>query len=95
MEVAKAFQGLRESASRRKLAGVDVEGWKFVEQRADLLESSFATTQVTWASAEKARGEIVARVASLQTDNPANLTGYQLSLEGAVKELDAYGKKCR
>ena len=66
-----------------------------VEQRAELLESSFATPSVTWPAADKAKGEIAARVASLQTDNPANLTGYKLSLDAAVKDQEAFAKKCR
>jgi len=94
-ELAKSWEGLRSSASRRKLAGVDVEGWKFVETRADLLESSFATTKVTWNSADRAKGEIIQRVNALQTDNPANLTGYKLSLDAALKAQEAYGKMCR
>ena len=52
MDLAKTWTKLRESAARRKLAGVDVEGWQFVEEKAGLLESSFMTPRVTWQSAE-------------------------------------------
>jgi hypothetical protein len=86
---------LVEGAGRRQLAGVDIEGWKWVQGRVSLLESSFATTQVTWNSADKARSELVARLPSMQTDTPANLTGYQMSVQSALKEQDAFAKKCR
>jgi hypothetical protein len=95
LDLSKTWRGLVEGSGRRQLAGVDIEGWKWVQSRTSLLESSFATTQITWDSAEKARKELVARLPSMQTDTPANLTGYQLSVESALKEQDAFAKKCK
>lgn len=93
--LSKTWHGLAESAARRQLAGVDVEGWKFVQGRAQLLESSFMTTQVTWDSADKARKELAERVPNLQSDAPANVEGYRMSLNAAFQEQDAFAKKCR
>lgn len=95
LNLAKSWRGLAESAGRRELAGVDIEGWKWVRGRAQLLESSFMTTHVTWDSAAKARQELSARLPSLRTDSDANLTGYRLSVDAAFKEQDAYAKQCR
>lgn len=95
LNLSKAWRDLVQSASRRQLAGVDPEGWKWVQGRVALLESSFATTQVTWNSADKARGELTSRLNGLQTDTPANLMGYRLSVESALREQDAFAKKCR
>lgn len=95
LDLSKTWRGLVEGASRRQLAGVDIEGWKWVQGRAALLESSFATTQVTWNSADKARGELTSRLPSMQTDTPANLTGYRMSVQSALTEQDAFAKKCR
>jgi hypothetical protein len=95
LDLSKTWRGLVESASRRQMAGVDIEGWKWVQGRVALLESSFATTQVTWSSAEKARGELTSRLPGMQTDTTANLTGYRLSVESALREQDAFAKKCR
>ncbi|MFZ5894235.1 MAG: hypothetical protein ACOY0T_24455 [Myxococcota bacterium] len=95
LALAKTWHGLTEAAARRQLAGVDIEGWKYAQERAALLESSFMTTQVTWDSADKARKELATRVPNLQSDAPANVTGYRLSLDAALKEQDAYAQKCR
>ncbi len=95
LSLAKSWHGLGESAARRQLGGVDIEGWKFVQGRAQLLESSFMTTQVTWDSADKARKEIADRVGGLQSDAPANVEGFRLSLKAALDEQDAFAKKCR
>lgn len=95
LELAGSWGDLRESASKRKLAGVDAEGWQRIEKNADLLESSFATSQITWSSADKARAEFPEQVKSVQTDSPANLAGYQLSAEAAIKQQDAFSQRCR
>ncbi|MFO7178208.1 MAG: hypothetical protein DIU78_005850 [Pseudomonadota bacterium] len=95
MDLAKTWTKLRESAARRKLAGVDVEGWKFVEEKAALLESSFLTPQVTWQSAEKARQELAGRVNALRTDTEANQKGFQLSVQAAFKAQDEFTAQCR
>jgi hypothetical protein len=95
LALSKTWHGLTESAARRQLAGIDIEGWKFVQDRAGLLESSFMTTQVTWDSADKARKELSARVPHLESDAVANVNGYRLSIDAAFKEQDAYAQKCR
>lgn len=95
LDVAKSWGVLRESALKRKLAGVDAEAWGKIEEKAALLESAFATPQVTWQSAEKARGEIVELVKGRQTDSEANLTGYRLSLEAAQKQQSEFSASCR
>lgn len=95
LELSKSWRGLAAGAARRQLAGVDIEGWKWVQGRTALLESSFATTQVTWKSADKARDELTARLPSMETDTAANMTGYQLSVTSAWKQQDEFAKKCR
>lgn len=94
-ELAKAWGTLRESAMKRKLSGVDVEGWAKVEDRAALVESSFATPQVTWQSAERARSELTEMLKGRQTDTPANLTGYMLSLDAANKLQAEFTRRCQ
>jgi len=95
LSLAKTWGSLRESAAKRKLAGVDVEGWAFVEERAALAESSFITTRVTWTSAENAKNDLAQRVNALRTDTEGNLQGYKLSLDAAFKEQDAFAKACK
>jgi hypothetical protein len=95
VNLAKTYGTLRESAGKRKVAGVDVQGWTEVEKTAALLESSFMTRRVTWQSAEKGRGELTSKLNGLQTDSAANLTGYRLSVEAALKEQEAFTRRCR
>jgi hypothetical protein len=95
MDLSKTWHSLAEAAHRRQLAGVDIEGWKFIETKVQLLESSFMTTQTTWDSADKARGELAARIPSVSTDTEANMTGFRLSFDAALKQQDAYAKQCR
>jgi hypothetical protein len=95
LDLSKTWGALRESAVKRKLAGVDVEGWAAVEERAALAESSFMTTRVTWGSADTVRSELGAKVAALRSDTEGSAKGFQLSLDAAFKEQDAYKAKCK
>lgn len=95
LDLAKTWGSLRESAAKRKLAGVDVEGWAKIEERTALLESAFMTPQVTWTSADKARADLQAMLRNRQTDTEANLKGYLLSFETANKQQEEYAQRCR
>jgi hypothetical protein len=95
VDLAKTYGTLRESAGKRKLAGVDVQGWTNVEETAALLESSFMTPRVTWQSAEKAKAELSGKLSGLQTDSEANLTGYRLSVDAALKQQEEFTRQCR
>lgn len=93
-DLAKAWGTLRESAMKRKLAGVDVEGWARVEDRVALLESSFATRQVTWPSADKALAEVIEIAKGRKTDSEANLIGYTMTLDAAVRLQEDFKQRC-
>jgi hypothetical protein len=95
LALSKTWGMLRESAAKRKLAGVDVEAWSAVEERAALAESSFMTTSVTWNSADNARKDLGDKLTSLRTDTEGNLKGFQLSLTAAFKEQDEFKSKCK
>jgi hypothetical protein len=95
IDLAKTWGTLKESATKRKLAGVDAEGWTKVEEKTALLESSFMTPHVTWQSAAKAQTELADLIRGRQTDTPANLTGYMLSIDAANKEQAAFTERCR
>jgi hypothetical protein len=94
LKAHRAYQTLNEVAIQRKLAGVDSEKWMVVENRTDTLRSSFATAQVTWKSAEKARKEVTVDMGSITTDNPINLEIFKRSAEEAFKLQDLVAKQC-
>ena len=91
----RAYQQLTEGATQRKLAGVDVQNWAQVENKADLLRSSFATQQVTWRSADKARSDVRSTLESISTDNDVHLELFKRSAEEAFQLQDALASECR
>ncbi|HET9958286.1 MAG TPA: hypothetical protein VFQ61_27515 [Polyangiaceae bacterium] len=96
MNLAKTWKGLRESAARKKLAGGDVPSWQYVEQRADLLESAFTTSQVTWPSADKATTELAAKLTGMRVEEgDMSVTAFRSSVQGAFQEQATYAKLCR
>ncbi|HTV22962.1 MAG TPA: hypothetical protein VMG12_29935, partial [Polyangiaceae bacterium] len=69
LELTRTWETLRDTATSRKQipegsnlsAGEEQERirvWTTIEDRAELMRSSFSTAQVTWPSAEKARADL-------------------------------------
>lgn len=95
LETHRAYRTLAHAATQRKLSGVDTDRWAKVENKTDLLQSAFATTQVTWRSAEKARGEVRENIESIATDNPISLEIFKRSAEEAFKLQQEFAERCR
>ena len=95
LNLDRTWSQLREAATHRKLEGVDVPSWTDIETKAELLESSFLTQQVTWDSADKASEAIAAKLPAMHSDNDAQLVGFRNSAESAIKEQNAFEKECR
>lgn len=91
----RKWQAVQVAAAERKNAGVDDQKWATVENKADLLQSAFATSQITWNSAEKAKGEIEAALQGISTDVPVRLEMFSASVKEAATEQDKYVKECR
>ena len=91
----ESFEALSEAASQRKLAGVDVDNWEFVQSRADLLKSSFATEQVTWRPADKSRAEMKTRLANITTTSEDALEIFKRSADDAFQVQDKFAAECR
>jgi hypothetical protein len=69
--------------------------WTTIEDRAELVRSSFETSQVTWPSADKARtelGEVFKPIAS--NDDPMT-RGFALTLNEADQHMANFRKTCR
>jgi hypothetical protein len=95
MELNKSWSELREAATRRKLDGVDLPVWTDVENKTELLESSFVTRQVTWESATKASQAIAAALPRLHAGQEALAVSFRTSAETALKEQSKFEKQCR
>ena len=95
LDLDKTWSELRAAATHRKLEGVDVPSWTDIETKAELLESSFMTQQVTWDSADKASQAIAAKLPAMHSENDAQLVGFKTSAEIAIKEQNSFEKECR
>jgi hypothetical protein len=95
MKVSRTYNALTTAAQQRKLSGQDVENWAVIENKSDLLQSAFATRQVTWASADKARNEIAARLGSMNSDSATSVDIFKRSAAEAFQDHDSYAKMCR
>lgn len=95
LETHRAYQTLNHAATARKLTGVDTASWAKVENKTDLLQSAFATTQVTWRSADKAKTEVQQSMESIATDNPVSLEIFKRSAEEAFRLQQSFADRCR
>jgi homoserine trans-succinylase len=95
LSLARAYDNLRQAATQRKLVGVEPDQWSEIETRTDLLQSAFATPQVTWASAEKARNEVRQKLDSISTTTETGLAVFRDTAQQVFVEQDRFAKQCR
>jgi len=95
LDLNKTWAELRAAAMRHKLEGKDVPTWAVIENKAELLESSFMTRQVTWNSAKKASDDIASKLPALRSDEGVRLAGFRNSAETAIKQQSSFEKECR
>ncbi len=95
LDAYKAYQTLHQASIQRKLAGVDTDNWAVMENKVDLLQSAFATQQVTWRSADNAKQEVATKLESISTDNDVNLDIFKRSAAEAFQAQEAFAQQCR
>ncbi len=106
LELARSWQTLRDTAASRKQIPEGVElsqaqeqerihTWTAIEDRAELLRSSFETSQVTWPSANKARAELAEAFKPLASNDDPMTRGFVLTLNEADERMAAFRKTCR
>jgi len=66
-----------------------------IEKKAETLESSFMTRQVTWNSAKRASDEIASKHPALEAGEGVRLVGFKNSAETAIKRQSSFEKECR
>ena len=105
-ELARTWETLRDSATSRKqipeasnLTPTQEEErirvWTTIEERAELVRSSFSTTQVTWPSADKARADLGEAFKPLAANDDPMTKGFVLTLGEADKKVADFRKTCR
>jgi|SRR5688572_8632157 len=106
LELARVWQTLRDTATSRKQIpeGVDLSPadeqarmrtWTTIEERAELLRSSFETTQVTWPSADKARADLGEAFKPLAANEDPMTRGFAVTLGEADRHMAEFRKSCR
>lgn len=106
LELAKTWETLRDTATSRKQIpeGLDlsqaereerIRVWTTIEERAELLRSSFGTAQVTWPSAEKARADLGEAFKPLAGNDDPMTRGFALTLSQGDQRMAEFRKSCR
>ena len=105
LELAQTWQTLRDTATSRQQIPEEVNLskdeqtervriWKSIEDRAELIRSSFETPQVTWPSADKGRRELGAIFTPLQAKDDPVTRGFTVTLSEADKRMASFRGKC-
>ena len=95
LDLTKTWSELHAAATHRKLEGSDISTWTEIETKAELLESSFMTPQVTWTSAKKASQELASKLPALESNGDVRLATFRASTESAIKQQNDFEKACR
>lgn len=106
LELARTWETLRDTATSRKQIpegsnlspGEEQERirvWTTIEDRAELMRSSFGTAQVTWPSAEKARADLAEAFKPLASRDDPMTRGFALTMNEADQHMASFRKSCR
>jgi hypothetical protein len=106
LELAQTWQTLRDTATSRQQIpeGTDLSKleekeririWKSIEDKAELIRSSFETAQITWPSADKARVELTQLFTPLASVEDPMTRGFAVTLADADKRTGEFRRGCR
>jgi len=106
LELTQTWETLRATATSRQqipeglsLSQAEqddrVRTWKSIEERAELIRSSFETSQVTWPSADKARRELGTLFVPLQAKDDPVTRGFAVTLAEADKRMSRFRGQCQ
>lgn len=106
LELAQTWETLRNTASSRKQIpeasdlskseeAERIRVWTNIEERAELVRSSFETTQVTWSSADKARADLATTFKPISLGEDPMTRGFAVTLDEADQRMARFRKECR
>lgn len=106
LELAQTWETLRDTATSRQQIPEGsslsqgeqeerIRTWKSIEERTELLRSSFETPQVTWTAADKARKELGTLFTPLQAKDDPVTRGFAVTLEAADKRMTTFRGQCQ
>jgi len=106
LELAQTWETLRDTATSRKQIpeasdlskseeAERIRVWTDIEERAELVRSSFQTPQVTWSSAEKGRADLGELFKPLTASTDPMTRGFAVTLGEADQRFANFRKSCR
>lgn len=106
LELARTWETLRDTATSRQqipeganLTQAEeqerIRVWTLIEDRAELMRSSFETSQVTWPSAEKARADLAEAFKPVASKDDPMTRGFAVTLNEADQKMASFRKSCR
>jgi hypothetical protein len=106
LELARTWETLRDTATSRQqipeganLTAAEeqerIRVWTTIEDRAELMRSSFETSQVTWPSAEKARADLTEAFKPVAANDDPMTRGFAVTLNEADQKMASFRKTCR
>lgn len=97
MQTSKSWAAAQRIAKTQLGPGGDVSTWEEVQKHAELLQSAFATPQITWQSAEKTRAELNELFSQYEQRAPkdSTLTSFRALLERVNKEQADTAEICK
>jgi hypothetical protein len=106
LKLARTWETLRDTATSRKQipegAGLSqdeelerIRVWTTIEDRAELMRTSFQTPQVTWPSADKARGDLAEAFKPLASKEDPMTRGFAQMLTEVDQHTASFRKTCR
>jgi hypothetical protein len=106
LQLTQTWETLRNTATSRQQIpeGADLSKseedeririWTSIEDRAELMRSSFETSQVTWPAAEKARADLGAVFKPIESSSDPMTRGFALTLSEADQRMASFRKDCR
>ncbi len=106
LELSKKWEELKNTAGSYKTTKEDEEiptakkeerlkVWGGVEDKAALVQSSFATKQVTWPAADQARQDINQKLGAVAATGDQRVESFSQLLRAAGAQYDQYKDKCR
>jgi hypothetical protein len=94
LDVAKAGNEVNQAAEDAKVAGGDEMQWANIQKKLGVLQSAFATSQVTWDSANKNRDEATTLVGQI-SGSPSKTEIFRGTFNAAGAKQVAYYESCR
>ena len=100
MSLDKMWDGVQAQALKLKLAssdgaGANASAWSGIQSDIDLLQSSFATEQITWESAKKKLGQLERSLQDMGSPTTSAFQSFRDAISRAATMQGELEKSCR